>query len=49
MDEQRVMVGRNEQITLDEALGRVREQFGTVPGKPVASQEHPDALPVEGL
>src|SRR5581483_9303286 len=51
MDEQRrttrVMVGNNERITLDEALGKVREQFGAVPGGLVASSEHPEALPAE--
>ena len=41
----RLMNCNNERITLDEALGRMRERVGAVPGDPVASQEHPEAMP----
>lgn len=40
-----LMTCSNERITLDEALGRVREGVGAVPGDPVSSQERPEALP----
>jgi hypothetical protein len=41
----RLMATTDEQITLDEALRRVREQFGAVRGDPVVSQERPAAMP----
>jgi hypothetical protein len=41
----RLMTTTDEQITLDEALTRVREQFGAVRGDPVVSQERPQAMP----
>ena len=41
----RLMVTTDEQITLDEALRRVREQFDVVRGDPVVSQERLQAMP----
>jgi hypothetical protein len=41
----RLIVTTDEQITLDEALRHVREQFGVVRGDPVVSQECPQAMP----
>jgi hypothetical protein len=41
----RLMTTTDEQITLNEALTRVREQFGAVRGDPVVSQERPQAMP----
>jgi hypothetical protein len=38
------MVDRNEQITLAEHQGECSE-VGAVPGDPVASQEHAEAMP----